>query len=87
MAVCSLLRWQGSMGKYSGPAVPVGPVLKEIPIGSGDWLGDSIAISEQILRLMSGKPCRCNDVDRYMAEKQADTSLNLFRCESLGEKV
>jgi hypothetical protein len=55
MAVSSLLRWQGLVGKSSGTVVPVGPVLKEIPVGGlfrkDSWAAEWVQPDGHILRM------------------------------------
>ena len=55
MAARSLLRWQGWVGKSSGTVVPVGPVLKEIPVGGlfrrDSWAAEWVQPDGHILRM------------------------------------
>ncbi len=55
MAVSSLLRWQGLVGKSSGTVVPVRPVLKEIPVGGlfrkDSWAAEWVQPDGHILRM------------------------------------
>ena len=55
MAVSSLLRWQGLAGKSAGTVVPVGPVLKEIPVGGlfrkDSWAAEWVHPDGHILRM------------------------------------